>query len=282
MDDARWITADQLATALTDIGLPTGGIVMVHSRLSAFPWIVGGVEGVMRALLTSCGPNGTITAYAGWEDNPYHLAGWPEVRQAAYRTGMPAFDPAVSEARRSFGRLPERIRTWPGAQRSAHPEMNLVAVGAQAAWLTRSSLDDDPWGPDSPLARLVEAQATILLLGAPLDSLTLVHHAERIATAEPKRWVSYEMPVTTDGGGTVWHPFSAIDTSRGAFDYAAITTGVDYIEAIARSALTAGIGRHASVFGAPCHLFPAHSLVEHATTWIDQRFGSAQTPPARP
>ncbi|HET6296911.1 MAG TPA: AAC(3) family N-acetyltransferase, partial [Kribbella sp.] len=256
MTDAQWITADQLAGALTDSGLPAGGIVMVHSRLSAFPWIVGGVEGVMRGLLKACGTDGTITAYAGWEDNPYHLASWPEDRQAAYRTGMPPFDPAVSEARRRYGRLPERIRTWPGAHRSAHPEMNLVAVGPHADWLTHSSLDDDPWGPGSPLVRLVEANATILLLGAPLDSLTLIHHAERIATAEPKRWVSYEMPVST-GGGTVWHPFRAIDTSRGAFDYDAVTNGSSYIEAIARSALSAGIGRQAPIFGAPCHLFPA-------------------------
>jgi aminoglycoside 3-N-acetyltransferase len=272
MDNAQWITADELADALTDIGLPTGEIVMVHSRLSAFPWIVGGVEGALRALLKACGPNGTITAYAGWEDNPYHLARWPDDRQAAYRTGMPPFDPAVSEARRGYGRLPERIRTWPGAHRSAHPEMNMVAVGPRAEWLTRSSFDDDPWGPGSPLARLVEAEGTVLLLGAPLDSVTLVHHAERIAKAEPKRWKSYEMPVHTDSG-TVWHPYRVIDTSRGAFDYDAVTDGIDYIEAIAQSALTAGIGQQASIFGASCHLFPARPLVDHATTWIDQRFG---------
>lgn len=268
MSNAEWITAEQLADALIGIGLPCGGIVMVHSRLSAFPWIVGGVEGVLRALLKASSPNGTITAYAGWEDNPYHLTGWPTAQQAAYRAGMPPFDPAISEARRRYGRLPERIRTWPGAHRSAHPEMNLVAVGPRAEWLTTSSLDDDPWGVDSPLARLVEAEATILLLGAPLDTLTLVHHAERIATAEPKRWVSYEMPVSMDGR-TVWHPFQAIDTSLGAFDY----TEPNYIEAIARSALTAGIGRQASIFSAPCHLFPARALVDHATIWIDQRFG---------
>jgi aminoglycoside N3'-acetyltransferase len=43
MNDAHWITADQLGVALTDIGLPASGIVMVHSRLSALPWIVGGI-----------------------------------------------------------------------------------------------------------------------------------------------------------------------------------------------------------------------------------------------
>lgn len=271
MNSNRWITAGELSAALSEAGLPSGGIVMVHARLSAFPWIVGGAESVVHALLQAVGPAGTITAYAGWEDNPYHLDSWPAARQAAYRDGMPAFDPAVSEARRRHGRLPERIRTWPGAHRSAHPEMNLVAVGSRAEWLTRSRFDDDPWGPGSPLARLAEADATVLLLGAPLDSLTLIHHAERIADANPKRWVVYRMPVKVEGS-TLWHRFRAIDTSRGAYDYAAHVGDADYIEAIALSALDHGIGHRVTVLGAPCHLFPARLLTEHATAWIEQRF----------
>jgi len=272
MNKPAWITADQLGAALSDMGLPTGGIVMVHARLSAFPWIVGGVESVVHALLKAVGHGGTITAYAGWEDNPYHLASWSADRQAAYRGGMPAFDPSISEARRRYGRLPERIRTWPGAHRSAHPEMNLVAIGPQAGWLTHSDLDDDPWGSSSPLARLVEVDATVLLLGAPLDSLTLIHHAERMADAEPKRWVTYEMPVCRNGS-TLWHPFRAIDTSGGAYDYAAHIGEADYVETIARSALQHGIGRQVTIFGAECHLFAARPLVEHATNWIESRFG---------
>jgi Aminoglycoside 3-N-acetyltransferase len=63
---------------------------------------------------------------------------------------------------------------------------NRLPQGHAAGWLTDSDLDDDPYGEQSPLARLVETDATILLLGAPLDALTLVHHAERIAAAEPK------------------------------------------------------------------------------------------------
>ncbi|GIH04009.1 aminoglycoside 3-N-acetyltransferase [Rhizocola hellebori] len=273
MNNTEWITADQLGDALSDAGLPAGGIVMVHARLSAFPWIVGGAESVVHALLKAVGPGGTITAYAGWEDNPYHLGSWPPERQAAYHHGMPAFDPAISEARRGYGRLPERIRTWPQAHRSAHPEMNLVAIGPQADWLTRSDLDDDPYGSGSPLARLVQANATILMLAAPLDSLTLIHHAERIADAEPKRWATYRMPVRRNGE-TVWHPFTAIDTSRGAYDYATHVGAEGYIDTIARSALDHGIGRQATIFGADCHMFAAKPLVDHATSWIDQRFSS--------
>jgi len=273
VDSAQWITADELGTALSGAGLKAGGIVMVHARLSAFPWIVGGVESVVHALHKAVGPSGTIAAYAGWEDNPYHLASWPADRQSAYHRGMPAFDPAVSEARRRYGRLPERIRTWPGAHRSSHPEMNLVAIGPKAEWLTRSDLDDDPWGPGSPLARLVDAEAMVLMLAAPLNALTLIHHAERIANVQPKRWVTYQMPISRNGAA-IWYQFRAIDTSRGAYDYAPHVGEADYLETIVRSALDHGIGRQATIFGADCHMFPAKPLVEHATNWIEQRFST--------
>jgi aminoglycoside 3-N-acetyltransferase len=138
-----------------------------------------------------------------------------------------------------------------------------------------------PLGTRLALARVVEAEGTVLLLGAPLDTVTLVHHAERIAATEPKRWVSYEMPIHTDAG-TRWHQFHAIDTSRGAYDYDKVTPNTDYIEAIAQSALNAGIGQRAVIFGASCHMFPARPLVQHATNWIEKRFGVQQSPAARP
>ncbi len=267
----EWATSDELAEALRAAGVPEGGIVMVHARISALPWIPGGTESVVRAVIDAVGADGTVAAFAGWEDNPYHLASWPADKQRAYKTGMPPYDPAVSECRRSHGRFPERLRTWPGARRGPHPEMNLVAVGPRADWLTRGTLEEDPWDERSPLGRLVEAGGTVLLLGSPLSTLTVIHHAERVAKAEPKRWHTYEMPVRVNHE-TQWREFRAIETSQGAFDYDQHTNGESYIELIGRSALEAGIGHRANVLGAQCHLFPANDLVEHAVAWIDERF----------
>lgn len=266
-----WATADELAEALRGAGIQRGGIVMVHARISALPWIPGGTESVVRAVLDAVGADGTVAAFAGWEDNPYHLASWPPEKQQAYKNGMPPYDPAVSESRRSHGRFPERLRTMPGAHRGPHPEMNLVAVGPKADWLTRGALEDDPWDERSPLGRLVEADGTVLLLGSPLSTLTVIHHAERVAKAEPKRWHSYQMPVRVDQE-TQWRDFRAIETSRGVFDYDRYTNGESYIEVIGRSALEAGAGHEADVLGARCHFFQARKLVQHAVDWIDERF----------
>lgn len=149
-----------LADELRELGVTSGDVVMVHTSMSQLGWVVGGTETVIRALLEVVGPVGTVMAYAGWEDNPWHLPEWPESWQRAYRSELPAFDPDISEARHAHGRLPERLRTWPGAYRSDDPEQNMVAVGAKAAWLTEHHPPPDPLGPDTPLPRLVEANGT--------------------------------------------------------------------------------------------------------------------------
>lgn len=50
---------------------------------------------------------GTLMAFCGWDDSPYHLDLWPERWQAAYGE-LPAFDPAVSSSRRHPDALPPR------------------------------------------------------------------------------------------------------------------------------------------------------------------------------
>jgi aminoglycoside 3-N-acetyltransferase len=67
----------------------------------------------------------------------------------------------------------------------------MAAIGAAAGWLT----EDQPWhhgfGPGSPLAKLVEADGQVLLLGVPPDRLTILHHAELSQTTTsgpPSGW----------------------------------------------------------------------------------------------
>ena len=43
---------------------------MVHCRMSALGRVVGGAETVVRGLLDALGPDGTLMAYTGWQDEP--------------------------------------------------------------------------------------------------------------------------------------------------------------------------------------------------------------------
>jgi len=272
--ESRPVTRSELIRGLRSLGVRSGGIVMVHARMSALGWVVGGSQTVVEALLGVLGPAGALMAYAGWEDDPYGLAEWPQQWQEAYRAELPPFDPELSEADHEMGRLPERIRTWPGARASAGHEMRMVAVGARAAWLTRGQPWHHPAGPGSPLAKLVQADGQVLMLGAPLDTLTLLHHAEALVDAPGKRMVTYAIPVR-DGDRVVWREVQDHDTSsRGAFPYQqVITGGEDAFAVIGRQALAAGAGTSGKVGEAESHLFDACPLVDFATGWLQRSFG---------
>jgi aminoglycoside 3-N-acetyltransferase len=123
------MTRSRLAADLQRLGIEPGGLLMVHTRMSALGWVVGGSETVVRALLDALGPAGTVMAYAGWEDDTFDLATLPPAWRVAVEAETPGFDRATSEAVREHGRVPERIRTWPGALRSRHPEANVVPSG---------------------------------------------------------------------------------------------------------------------------------------------------------
>jgi aminoglycoside 3-N-acetyltransferase len=272
MAAAPAIAHSRLLADLRALGVREGSVLMVHVRMSALGWVIGGSGTVVSALLEALGPEGTLMAYASWQEHVYHAEEWPPEHRAAYLAEPPVFDPATAEAARDHGRLPERVRTWPGAERSVHPEASMVAIGRRARELTADHPQDDGYGPDSPLGRLVAAGGEVLMLGAPLETLSILHHAEAIATARGKRTVTFEIPVRTPAG-VERRTYTDIDTSRGAYRYEDLELPFeDEFTTIGTAALEAGIGTTGTVGAATCHRFPAPELVAFATTWLDRHF----------
>ncbi len=274
------VTRSRLAQDLEKLGLRPGGMVMVHCRMSTLGCVVGGAETVVRALLDVVGPKGTIMAYTGWQDAPPDDLGTldEEARRACVEE-HPPYDPRVALSSRDHGRVPEALRTWPGALHSGHPEAGVAALGPLADAITASHPYDDAYGAGTPYAKLVEFGGEVAMLGAPLETVTLVHHAEAVAQVPGKRRVSYGMPVLVDGE-RVWLTFSDIDTGEGALPYERVLDEQDYIEHIARSALAAGIGDGGPVGEATAYLFDGRGLLEHAVSWIEGTFlsGDAKDP----
>jgi len=243
--------------------------------MSALGRVVGGAETVVRALLDVVGPEGTLMAYTGWQDTPPDdLGALDEAARHAYLEEHPPYDPRTALSSREHGRVPEALRTWPGSRHSGHPEAGVAAVGPLADSITASHPYDDAYGAGTPYARLVELGGRVAMLGAPLETVTLVHHAEAVAKVPGKRRVSYGMPILVDGE-RIWRTFSDIDTSEGTLPYEhLLDEDEDYIEHIARSALTAGIGRSGPVGEATAYLFEARELLEYAVGWIERTFSA--------
>ncbi|MFI9719752.1 aminoglycoside 3-N-acetyltransferase [Streptomyces sp. NPDC052396] len=264
------VSRSQLVGDLRALGLAEGDTLMFHTRLSALGYVAGGARTVIEALLEVVGEQGTLLVYCGWNDAlPYDFTEWPEPWQAAVRAELPAYDPLLSESDHHNGRLPEVLRRWPGAVRSRHPDVSFAALGAAAGELTAGHPWDDPHGPGSPLARLVARGGRVLLLGAPLDTLTVLHHAEALAQAPGKRFVDYELPVVEDGR-RVWRRFHDIDTDEGAFDYSGVVPAGEWpFTVIARELLAAGGGVRGLVGAAESHLFDAAALVRFGVRWIE-------------
>ena len=278
MTERRYVTLSGLRSDLRALGVRAGGVLMLHCRMSAIGWVIGGSETIVRSLLDVLGPSGTLMALTGWEYDSYDLDEWDEAKRAAYLEDPPAFHPAFSESAHDYGRLPERVRTWPGAHRSTNPIASFAAVGRLAEWLTSDQPEDHGYGPGSPLEKLVKSGGEVLMLGAPLETVTLLHYAEELARVPDKRRVTYRAPLRR-GHDIEWRAIDDIESSHGAFDYeAAVGSARDGFEVIASDALASGIGRRGRVGDADSVLFPAPELLRFAVTWMEARFGPPTDP----
>lgn len=175
------VTRGSIAAGLRELGVRTGDTLLAHSSLSSLGWVCGGPVAVVQALLDVLGPSGTLVVPtqtgdlsdpALWTSPPVPEAWWETVRAAT-----PAYDPRITPSR-GVGVVPETVRTWPGARRSAHPQTSFAALGARAAEVVADHATDCRLGERSPLATLERLDARVLLLGAGYDACTAFHLAE--------------------------------------------------------------------------------------------------------
>ena len=252
-------TTDSLREDLVGLGLPRDGALLVHSSLSALGWVNGGAVSVIRALLSTIGPQATLVmpAHSGecsdpaaWQHPPVPQAWWQTIRDT-----MPVFDALVTPTR-ELGRVAELFRTWPGAKRSVHPAYSFSALGPLAETITANHSLDFGLGENSPLGRLYERAAWALLLGAGYDSNTCFHLAEyRI----PNPKVVEESSPAFESGRHVWKTRREVVLNSDIF--------AELGEAFERT----GAVRSGVVGSAAARLFPIREAVDFAVGWLARR-----------
>ncbi|MFI5795548.1 aminoglycoside N(3)-acetyltransferase [Streptomyces sp. NPDC051677] len=245
------VTRTTLTADLRALGAEPGEILLVHSSLSALGWVSGGAVTVVRALLDVLGPDGTLVVPtqtgdlsdpAVWRNPPVPEEWWETIRAT-----MPAYDPLVTPSL-GVGVIPETVRTWPGALRSAHPQTSFAAVGARAAEVVDGHAPNCRLGEHSPLARLEQLGARVLLLGAGYDACTSFHLAEyRI----PAPLVNVGRP-----GADGWERVTEVSIDSDRFD----ELGHDFERD--RDVVRGAVG------GADARLFPVAEAVAYAERWL--------------
>ncbi len=238
--------------------MAAGSVVMVHASLSALGPVIGGAETVLLALLDVVGPTGTLVRPAqSWQlCDPAFLAE-PGVRPADWgfiRDNLPIYDPARTPSR-TMGAIAELFRTWPGTVRSPHPHRSISASGPSAAAVVARHDPASPTGETSPLGRLYDLTAQILLLGVGFNKLTLLHLGEERADFPTKRLVANGC-ATTGARGREWLGWRelAVDDS-------------DFEEVGAHFAQT-GLVRSGTVAKGAATLVPGPPLIDFAADWF--------------
>ena len=267
-------TRETIAADLGRLGVQCGDLIMVHASLKAIGRVYGDAASVVSALRDAIGITGTLMGYASWDRSPYEETLNGARMDAERRHRWPPFDPATSGTYRGFGLLNQFLLQTPGARRSAHPDASMVAIGPLAGTLTHPHELGQAFGPGSPLERFVGHGGKVLLLGAPLDSVTVLHYAEAIARIPNKRRVTYEMPIRSEDGGVRWKRAEDFD-SNGILDCFAIEGEPDAVETIANAYVKLQRHREGPVGDAQCYLFDAHDIVWFGVDYLERHFGSA-------
>ncbi|MBV2152458.1 AAC(3) family N-acetyltransferase [Kitasatospora sp. SUK 42] len=208
------LATGQLARGLAELGVRPGTVLHVQASLRALGWVAGGAAGVADALLDTLGSEGTLVAYTANPENSatsrIHkaaIAGLSPREVAAYLDGMPPYDPVGTPCSPTMGALSEEIRTRPGALRSSHPQTSWAALGPLAREITAHHALTSHLGPDSPLGRLYDLDARVLMLGAPMARFTAFHLADlrmpdvRISEFRcrgPEGWITFRAPYLDD------------------------------------------------------------------------------------
>jgi len=251
-----------LQADLARLGVTPGSVLMVHAGLRSIGPVTGGVNVVVQALLDALGPGGTLVAYLDFE--PFF--------EEEDEIEVPVFDKRIAHAARDHGILHETIRTWPGALRSDHPDAGVAAIGPLAGWITADHPFQYGYGPGTPFEKVIEANGSVLMLGAPLDTITLLHYAEHRAAIPNKRIHRYRRLMPTSEGPK-WIEFEEFDTGDPVND----DLPGNVFEQIANAFLVTGQASAGPVGAAEAFLFPAPQLVRFGVEWLERYFAPRET-----
>lgn len=171
------LTIEHFNSALASLELGNRPAI-AHASLKSFGAISGGAETVLGALLTAV--SGLVMPAFTYKTMLIPEVGPPNnglvygqqrdlnLMAELFRYDMPV-DPLI-------GALPETLRRYPGAMRTAHPILSFAGVNANDALATQTVYD-----PFAPIGWLAKHDGWVLLLGVNHTVNTSIHYAEKLA-----------------------------------------------------------------------------------------------------
>lgn len=254
-------TVRSLRRELEALGVTPGATLALHSSLSSLGFVVGGAVAVILALEDALGPRGTLAmpTHTGDLDDPGEWENPPVPRSwlETMRADFPAFDAALTPTY-NMGVIPECFRKQRGSLRSNHPVASWAARGPNAAFIGSEHELAMAQGEGSPLARLYELDAHVLLLGVDYGNNTCFHLAEyrcRHAARHPSR---PRVACSVEGRAS-WVSYDDIEWQSDDF----LGLGHDFER-------ESGVVRMGPIARARAKLFPLRAAVDYAVDWMNR------------
>lgn len=175
----RTIRRIELVAQLRALGVPEGGVLLVHTSFRAVRPVEGGPAGLVAALREALGSGGTLVmpSWTGDDDTP--------------------FDARATRASPDLGVVADTFWRMPGVMRSAHG-FACAAAGPRGERIVSGPLPLPPHTAGSPVGRVHDLDGHVLLLGVGHDANTSLHVAELLASV-PYR-VTRHLTIRGDDG----------------------------------------------------------------------------------
>ncbi len=155
------LSREHLVEQLLQLGVAQGGVLLVHTSFRAVGPVDGGPVGLIDALMTAIGPDGTLV-------------------MPSMTGGETPYDPLTTPTD-GMGVVAETFWRMPGVLRGNHPTSTFAAIGPEAAAIVAPQPLSPAHGLDSPVGRVLERDGQVLLLGVDHSSNTTIHLAESLA-----------------------------------------------------------------------------------------------------
>lgn len=239
-----------------NLGIKEGMNIIVHSSLKSLGWVCGGPVAVVEALMQVVGEAGTIimpthsadlSEPSYWDSPPVPVEWWETIRNE-----MPAFNPKTTPTF-AMGKIVECFRTYEGVVRSYHPTCSFAAWGKHSNYITKDHSLAFSLCEDSPLQKLYDINAHILLIGVGYDNNTSLHLAECFADS---CYSCQQGSPIIENGVRVWKEYEDFIYNVESFNEIGCEFERNYPVSVGKVGL------------AECRLIPQKQLVDFATKWL--------------
>lgn len=191
------VTRGQLIGIFNNLGIHSGDGLLVHSALQYLGKPSDGVEIYLDALCE------VLDIDLREPGSQYHT-GSGTLAVPAFNFGFArgeSYDPQSTPAQ-GMGVFSELVRQHPAARRTPHPMQSLAVIGCLADDLaSRNTLS--AFDPGSAYEKMIESGFKIMLLGANVQAVSVLHYSEQRIGVPYRFWKDFTGQVKTAEGWQV-------------------------------------------------------------------------------